>query len=498
MKHEPAAPEAVGGTSERVTAVTHSQESDDQKNGTTPPTPASVKPSSIKPSAIKPSSVKPAAQPAAEATGQPSVTPPPSYSTPLDEARRFARVAEDGHVFVLIDGSEHPVGQYPDASADEALGYFVRKYDDVVNQLLLLEHRAAAHAPTTDMDKTLDHLAQTVAERKMVGDLPALEARIDKARADVKELKAAEQREHEKARAEHLAERQQIVAEAESLAAQDPEKVQWKQSSQRMNELFEAWKSAQKSGMRLGRSTEDALWKRFRGARTTFDKHRRAFFSQLDADHAEAKRVKEELIARAEELQTSTDWGRTAGEYRKLMSEWKASKRASRKDDDALWARFRAAQDVFFEARKQANAELDQEFAENLKVKEALLEEARRIDPQKDLVAAKRALDSIRDRWDAAGKVPRADMHRVEAALRQVEDSVKDAEDHEWRRSNPETKARSNSMLAQLEDSIAQLESELAEAQAGGDQRKIRAAEEALEARKTWLKTVEASARDLN
>ena len=71
--------------------------------------------------------------------------------------------------------------------------------------------------------------------------------------------------------------------------------------------------------------------------------------------NADAKRAKEALISRAEELSTSTDWGHTAAEYRRLMDEWKASKRASRKDDDALWARFRAAQDRFFAARKAAN-----------------------------------------------------------------------------------------------------------------------------------------------
>ena len=97
------------------------------------------------------------------------------------------------------------------------------------------------------------------------------------------------------------------------------------------------------------------------------------------------------------------------------MDQWKASPRASRKDDDALWARFRAAQDMFFTARQSANAALDEEFGANLLVKEALLVEARALLPVKDLAAAKKALQSIHDRWEEAGKVPRADMRRVEA-----------------------------------------------------------------------------------
>jgi hypothetical protein len=204
------------------------------------------------------------------------------------------------------------------------------------------------------------------------------------------------------------------------------------------------------------------------------------------------------LIARAEELSTSTDWGPTAGEYRHLMDEWKASKRASRKDDDALWARFRAAQDKFFAARQAANHAIDQEYAANLVVKEALVAEAQALLPITDLGAAKKALQSLRDRWEEAGKVPRGDMQRIDGGLRKVEDAVKAAEDDQWRRSNPETKARTNSALNQLETAIAGLEEDLSKAERQGDARKIADAREALEARRQWLDTLQKSAQDFS
>ena len=522
-------PGGIPGTipNERVLAVTSSKQSDDnaQQPGEAPagapagqaptgadtPAPASGQPApkplpTPRPVPTPSAMPRPAARPAAPAAGAtgpgqaapsaPAVAAPPAYSSDLAEAAKFARVTGDGHVFVLVDGEEFPVGQYPDATQDEALAYFVRKHDDVVSQLLLLEQRVAAHAPSADMNKTLDHLQELVSARIMVGDLKALQQRLDVVRGEVAERQKAERKAQEENRARELAAREAIVVEAEELAAQDPSTMQWKQGSNRMNELFELWKSAQKSGPRLGRPTEDALWKRFRGARTTFDRHRRAFFSQLDADNSEAKRVKEGLIARAEALSSSTEWGATAGEYRRLMDEWKASKRASRKDDDALWARFRAAQDVFFDARARANEELDQEFEANLAAKEAILAEARALLPIKDLAAAKKAFEPIRDRWEAAGKVPRSAMQRMEGGMRTVEDALRDAEDEKWRRSNPETKARTNSMLSQLEDTISELEADLETAKASGNDRKIRDAEEALAARRAWLETLQKSAED--
>lgn len=439
-----------------------------------------------------------AARPKAASSPAVPVPAPVSSAASLAEAARWGRVEGDGHVFLTIDGEEHPVGQYPDVSDEEALGYFARKYDDVVAQIVLLEQRVSSKAPTTDMQKTVTHLREQLAERNMVGDLRSAEARLDTLSTQIAELEKAEKAEHDAVRAAELAAREAIVAEAEEISGHDPAQIQWKTSSARMNELFESWKTAQKNGVRLGRSNEDALWKRFRAARTVFDRHRRAYFSQLDSNNSAAKAAKEKLIAEAEALSSSTDWGFAAGEYRRLMDEWKASPRASRKDDDALWARFRAAQDVFFTSRQAANDEIDQEYGANLTVKEALLVEANALLPIKDLGTAKKALQSIRDRWEEAGKVPRADMGRIEAGLRKVEDAVRHAEDENWKRSNPETKARTNSALSQLEAAIAGLKEDLAKAEKAGDQRKIKAAQEALEARQAWLDQISRSASELS
>ncbi|GAA1131660.1 DUF349 domain-containing protein [Arthrobacter flavus] len=451
-----------------------------------------------------PSPAAMAPRPGAKPGGKPGAKPgaavaaPPAHNTPLSEAAKFARVEDDGHVFLIVNGEEHAVGQYPDASKEEALAYFVRKYDDVASQIALLEQRVHAKAPSADMQKTAGHLREQVAEKKIVGDVLALEARLDALNTQIAELVAAEKAEQDALKSADLAAREAIVAEAEEIAGRDPSTVQWKASSTRMNELFETWKAAQKNGIRLGRGTEDGLWKRFRAARTIFDRHRRAYFSQLDTDNASAKQAKESLIQQAEALSTSTDWGHTAGEYRRLMDEWKASKRASRKDDDALWARFRAAQDKFFTARKATNEAIDEEYGANLVVKEALLVEARQLLPIKNLAAAKKSLQSIRDRWEEAGKVPRADMGRIEAGIREVEDAVKAADDAHWERTNPETQARTNSALSQLEATIAALQEDLNAAEKAGDAKRIAAAKEALSARQQWMDMLQKSARDFS
>jgi len=132
------------------------------------------------------------------------------------------------------------------------------------------------------------------------------------------------------------------------------------------------------------------------------------------------------------------------------MVEWKAAGRAPKEADDALWQRFRAAQDAFFAARHAAQAEQDSEFAANLQVKLQLLEQAEALLPVRDLAAAKSALRDIQDRWESAGKVPRADLDQVERRMRAVEQSVRDADDRRWQSSNPEARARAQSAVDQL------------------------------------------------
>lgn len=427
----------------------------------------------------------------------PAAAVPPQDAAEAAHAATFGRVDEDGTVYVREESGERAVGQFPGAGHDEALALYVRRFLDLQAKVVLFEARlGATDLAVKEIDQTLAKLTDELAEPAAVGDLAALRARLDALRGVAAERRAAADAERAAAREAAVASRTAIVEQAEKIASTDPSRIQWRPAGEQLRLLLDQWKDAQRNGPRLDRPTEESLWKRFSHARTTFDRERRHFFAELESRNAGAKAAKEALVREAESLATSTDWGATAGAYRDLMTRWKAAGRASRSDDDALWARFRSAQDAFFAARDAASAATDTEFRANLEVKEALLAEAERLVPVTDLRAAKAALRSIQDRWESAGKVPRADVQRVEARMRAVETAVRDAEQSDWRRSNPETRARAEGAAAQLEAAIAGLEDDLAQAQAKGDQRRIREAQAALDARRSWLEQVQRAAQD--
>jgi hypothetical protein len=402
-----------------------------------------------------------------------------------NEEAPWGRVGDDGTVYVREADGERAVGQYPDATPEEALAYYERKFAELAGQVGLLEQRVRGGAPAQDVAKAIAHLTESVATANAVGDLAGLTARLEKLGSSVGELTEKQSAEAKAASAEALAEREKLVAEAEALAAQDPAKAQWKQVTAQLDALFARWQAAQKDGPRLSKNDSNELWKRFRAARTTIEGHRKAFFAELDGVHKEARGRKQELVERAEALASKG----TAGipDYRRLLDEWKLAGRAGKRADDALWEKFKAAGDVLYAAKAELDARENEEFAGNLTQKLALLDEAEKILAETDREKAKSTLLGIQRRWDAIGKVPRDAIRTVEDRLRKVEAHVRKLDEDHWNRSDPEKQARSQGFAAQLEAKIAKLEAELAEAKAKGDAGKVKDAEDAIAAQKAWL-----------
>ncbi len=405
-----------------------------------------------------------------------------------DEQAPWGRVDETGTVFVREGDGERAVGQYPDGTPEEAMAYFERKYTELAGQVTLLEQRIKRGTAATDVAKTITALKSTVATANAVGNLAALTARLDALDEAVGELTEKHTAETKAATEAALAEREALVIEAETLAAQDPAKAQWKRVSATLDELFARWQRHQQDGPRLPKNESNELWKRFRAARATIETHRKAFFAELDSVHKDARNKKQELADRAEALISQGQAGIPG--YRSLLDEWKAAGRAGKKFDDALWARFKAAGDALYAAKSEVDAKENEEFGANLEQKLALLTEAEPLLTATDRVSAKEKLLSIQRRWDSIGKVPRDQVKPIEDRLRKVETAVRKLDEEHWQRSNPERIARAEGLAGQLQDAIAKLEAELAKTKQSGDAKKIADAQEALDARRAWLKAI--------
>ncbi|MFE7710116.1 DUF349 domain-containing protein [Streptomyces sp. NPDC057486] len=392
----------------------------------------------------------------------------------------WGRVDETGTVYVRTADGEQVVGSWQAGSPEEALAYFERKYEGIVVEIGLLERRVkTTDLSAKDATTAIEHLRQQVDEHHAVGDLDALRRRLDALVATVDSRR--EERKAQKAKqtdeAKHA--KEALVAEAEELAQSE----QWRSAGERLRALVDTWKGLP----RLDRKSDDELWHRFSHARSAFSKRRKAHFASLDAQREEARKAKEKLVAEAEALSGSTDWGTTAARYRDLMTEWKAAGRAQREAEDDLWNRFRGAQDVFFAARSEVFAERDAEQGENLKLKEELAVEAEKLVPVKDLKAARAAFRALNERWEAIGHVPRDARPKVEGRMQAVERALQEAEESEWRRTNPEARARAAGLTGQLQAAVDKLRSQIDTARAAGNNARADKLARELEGRQALL-----------
>lgn len=399
-------------------------------------------------------------------------------------SNEWGHVNDDGAVYVRTSEGERAIGSWQAGDPAEGLAHYTRRYEDLATEVTLLEKRLESGAGdpkhTAELAATLK---VTLPTASVIGDLKGLNSRLEKlaekANVKISEASAAKTQ----ARNDAISAKEKLAAEAEVLAAS----TQWKSSGDRLRGIVDEWKLIKG----VDRKNDDLLWKRFSAARDAFSKARGAHFAELDRQRETAREAKLAIVAEAEALSASTDWAPTASKMKSLMSKWKAAGRAPRDTEDDLWNKFRAAQDVFFNARGAVLSERDSEQVDNQRAKEALLADADKIDPDADLDKAKAALRGIQDRWEAIGHVPRDVIRSLDERLREVEERVRDAEDDKWHQSS----ADSNPLLINLRDAVSKAEHVLAKAKTVGNDRKIVEAEQTLAAKREWLVEAEKSVR---
>ncbi len=329
----------------------------------------------------------------------------------------WGRIDADGTAYATSAAGDRVIGSWQAGDADAGMAYYRRRFKDLETEVTLLEVRLASGAGDPGSTRTQAlALKEQIPTAAAIGDLDSLAVRVEAllAAAQTKTDEAAAAR--QAARAEAIAAKEALTVEAEQIAERASS---WKASGDRLRVIVDEWKLIKG----VDRKTDEALWKRFSAARDEFGRRRGAHFAALDTERVTAKTTKEKLVERATELAASSDWKETAAAMKDLMAAWKAAPRTSKDIEDALWTRFRAAQDSFFERRSGTFAERD------------------------------------------------------------AEQRVREATDAGWKRSSTE----SNPFLAALRDRLAEAEQKLERARKSGDAARIAKAELDVEQRRSLI-----------
>jgi hypothetical protein len=237
------------------------------------------------------------------------------------------------------------------------------------------------------------------------------------------------------------------------IADNEPEKA-----ATEMRQLQERWKTVAAAP----RSQAEVLWTRFKAAQDQVYEKCKDFFAQQAAERQENLKKKEALCARAEALQDSTDWVRTAESIKQLQAEWKTVGAVTRGHEKAVWERFRAACDKFFTRRQEDLKERKHEWAGNLAKKEALIAEAEQLAQSTEWDKAASRIKQLQIEWKKIGPVRKNKSEAVWQRFRTACDTF-------FERFKNRDHAAVAGKLADRETAVAELEALVPAADAPAD-----------------------------
>lgn len=191
----------------------------------------------------------------------------------------------------------------------------------------------------------------------------------------------------------------------------------WDEQTKMILGLQDEWK---KLGF-ASRKTNNTLFQRFRTACDAFFAAKAQYFKNVKDDFAENLAKKLTLCDKAEELKDSTDWKKTTDALIALQAEWKSIGAVPKKQSDAVWARFRAACDHFFEQKKQSGTDTRRTEQANLKEKREIIRAMKELSADGEGVDRQATIAKVRelmDRYQKVGHVPFREKDKIHDAYR--------------------------------------------------------------------------------
>ena len=216
----------------------------------------------------------------------------------------------------------------------------------------------------------------------------------------------------------NLALKSELCEKTEALATRPLlSRKEWNKASEELLEIQKVWKT-------IGfapKKDNNRIYERFRNACDKFFELKRDFYAGVKSEMEHNLALKQELCAEAETLSQSEDWKHATDELIALQARWKQVGPVARRHSDAIWKRFRAACDKFFERKAAHFSSLDNEQEENLRLKKALIEEMKAADIK---AGGFEAVKEFQRRWSQIGFVPIKQKEALQKEYKSIVDDM--------------------------------------------------------------------------
>lgn len=229
--------------------------------------------------------------------------------------------------------------------------------------------------------------------------------------------------ERRNAQLDNLAKKNELVAEIHSITSKLEEldsSRTWEKATEKVIKIQNDWKLIGK----VPRKENDEVWKDFRAACDVFFEAKKAFYKEIEGKQKEVVDKKRKLIDHAKSIQNSTDWKGTSEKLIRLQKEWKNSGNAGHRFENKLWAEFRAACDVFFNAREESVKEQQSVLMANVELKKQVIEKLENIQLSGDKKTDLTLLKDLTEEFKAIGNIPNEQRDELNSSFRNKMDTL--------------------------------------------------------------------------
>ena len=215
--------------------------------------------------------------------------------------------------------------------------------------------------------------------------------------------------------------------QAEALAQEEDVVEAFKE----LQKLHEQWKDLGP----VAKEFREEIWERFRAATSVINKRYQAHFEEMKAQQQKNLEAKEALCEKVEaiankEITSSSEWNALSKEIEEIQAEWRTIGFATRKENQKVYERFRAACDKFFERKRASFSEFKDSMNENLAKKMAIIEEAEKLKDSTDWKATSDRFIELQKEWKEIGAVPRKKSEQIWKRFRAACDAFFTARDN--------------------------------------------------------------------
>ncbi|MDR0713052.1 MAG: DUF349 domain-containing protein [Bacteroidales bacterium] len=214
-----------------------------------------------------------------------------------------------------------------------------------------------------------------------------------------------------------LVAKEALCAQVEEITLRPTESlVQWEKNAKEIITIQKQWNAIGAAA----KKDDNKVNRLFQAVCDRFFEQKREFVSQVKAGQEQNLQLKQELCEQAEALKENSDWKAATKEIIQLQKKWKSIGNIPLKYRESLWKRFRTACDYFFEQKTKHFSAIDEQYNENLKIKQGLIQKIRDFTPSEDPEKDLEQLKQFQCEWNETGFVPLQFVKSLQEEYRQA------------------------------------------------------------------------------